>query len=332
MAIPIIVCDDSQMARKHLIRALPPEWPVDITQCAHGGEALDALRLGKNRVMFLDLTMPVLDGYQTLQAMRDEKLQCAVIVVSGDVQEQAVVRVLQLGALAFVRKPLEKDELANLLREHGLLEVRVSAPVQTVDVGANAITFRDCFREVCNVAMGRAAALLAKVMDVFVRLPIPSVNEIEPSELLMALSASQQDTRVSAVCQGYIASGIAGEALLLFHDASVKEIAALMKSQANNEQQELELFMDISSIIIGACLKGLAEQIDTPFSQGHPVVLGRHCKVTDIIKVNQARWKKMLSVEICYTLEKYNVSFDLLLLFTEDSIPRLQNKLAYMME
>jgi hypothetical protein len=40
----------------------------------------------------------------------------------------------------------------------------------------------------------------------------------------------------------------------------------------------------------------------------------------------------MLSVEICYTIEKYNVSFDLLLLFTEDSIQRLQNKLAFMME
>lgn len=331
MALPIIVCDDSQMARKQLIRALPSDWAVEITQCVHGAEALDALRAGKGRVMFLDLTMPVLDGYQTLQAMLSEKLSCKVIVVSGDVQEQAVSRVLQLGALAFMRKPIEKDDLLALLKEHNLLEHSPVAPLAVVDTGSS-LSFRDCFREVCNVAMGRAAALLAKVMDVFVRLPIPNVNEIEPSELLMALSASQSDARVSAVCQGYIASGIAGEALLLFHDASVKEIAALMKSQANNEQQELELFMDISSIIIGACLKGLAEQIDTPFSQGHPVVLGRHCKVTDIIKVNQSRWKKMLSVEICYTIEKYNVSFDLLLLFTEDSIQRLQNKLAFMME
>ncbi len=331
MATPIIVCDDSQMARKQLIRALPPDWAVDITQCAHGGEALEALRAGKGRVMFLDLTMPVLDGYQTLQAMLDEGLESKVIVVSGDVQEQAVARVHQLGALAFMRKPVEKDDLLLVLKEHDLLDVEPAATLTRSDTGTS-VNFRDCFREVCNVAMGRAAALLAKVMDVFVRLPIPNVNEIEPNELLMALSASQTDTRVSAVCQGYIASGIAGEALLLFHDASVKEIASLMKSQANNEQQELELFMDISSIIIGACLKGLAEQIDTPFSQGHPVVLGRHCKVTDIVKVNQARWKKMLSVEICYTLEKYNVSFDLLLLFTEDSIPRLQNKLAFMME
>src|SRR5262245_15213344 len=125
MALPIIVCDDSQMARKQLIRALPPEWAVDITQCAHGGEALEALRAGKGRMMFLDLTMPVLDGYQTLQAMQQEELNCKVIVVSGDVQEQAVVRVHQLGALAFMRKPVEKEDLLLLLKEHDLLD---SAP------------------------------------------------------------------------------------------------------------------------------------------------------------------------------------------------------------
>lgn len=328
MPTKVVVCDDSQMARKQLIRALPVDWPVDITQAVHGGEALDMVRAGKAEVLFLDLTMPVMDGYETLQNLRSEGLSPLIIVVSGDVQEQAVARVMRLGAAAFLRKPVEKAELEATLKSFGVLEKGTTVAQEQ----GNKPNFRDCFREVCNVSMGRAAALLAKVLDVFIRLPVPNVNEIEPSELLMALSSSSQDARVSAVCQGYIASGIAGEALLLFHDASIKEIASLMKTQANDEHQELELLMDIASIIIGACLKGLAEQIDTKFSQGHPVVLGRHCAVSDLINVNQKRWKKMLAVEICYTLEAYNVSFDLLLLFTEDTIPRLQDKLAFMME
>ena len=68
--IPLVVCDDSGMARKQLIRALPPEWPVSITQAGNGEEALAALRQGLGQVMLLDLTMPVLDGYQTLAALR----------------------------------------------------------------------------------------------------------------------------------------------------------------------------------------------------------------------------------------------------------------------
>ena len=68
--IPLLVCDDSAMARKQLIRALPADWPVSITQAAHGEEALAAIRQGLGPIMLLDLTMPVLDGYQTLAALQ----------------------------------------------------------------------------------------------------------------------------------------------------------------------------------------------------------------------------------------------------------------------
>ena len=105
--IPLLVCDDSAMARKQLIRALPPEWPVTLSQAANGEEALALVRQGQGQIMLLDLTMPVLDGYQTLAALRAEGLQSQVIVVSGDVQDEAVRRVRELGALAFIRKPAD---------------------------------------------------------------------------------------------------------------------------------------------------------------------------------------------------------------------------------
>ena len=46
---------------------------------------------------------------------------------------------------------------------------------------------RDCYQEIANVAMGRAGDLLARLLNVFVELPIPNVNFIEVSELRMAL-------------------------------------------------------------------------------------------------------------------------------------------------
>ena len=80
--IPLLVCDDSNMARKQLIRALPPEWPVSLSQANNGEEALALIRQGLGPVMLLDLTMPVLDGYQTLAALRAEGLSSKVIAVS----------------------------------------------------------------------------------------------------------------------------------------------------------------------------------------------------------------------------------------------------------
>ncbi|MBP8215181.1 MAG: response regulator, partial [Propionivibrio sp.] len=63
MPVSVLVVDDSPIARKMLIRALPAEWDIEITQASNGLEALAAYRAGKVDVMFLDLTMPDMDGY-----------------------------------------------------------------------------------------------------------------------------------------------------------------------------------------------------------------------------------------------------------------------------
>ena len=79
---------------------------------------------------------------------------------------------------------------------------------------------RDCYQEITNVAMGQAADRLARLLNVYVILPIPKVNMISASELHMALADTTSNENVSAVCQGFIGQGIAGEALLVFNDAS----------------------------------------------------------------------------------------------------------------
>ncbi|AJQ95973.1 hypothetical protein [Gynuella sunshinyii] len=194
--------------------------------------------------------------------------------------------------------------------------------------------YRDCFQEITNVAMGQAADLLARILNVFIVLPIPNVNILESSELHMALSAIDESRSVSAVCQGFIGGGISGEALLIFNDSSFSDVAHLRHNFNSdiNENVELELLMDISNVLIGACLRGIADQLDLKFSQGHPKVLGRHVNVEQLIKTNAQRWKKTLAIEVNYTIEEHDVNCDLLLLFTEDSFETLKTKADYLLE
>jgi len=121
MATPILVVDDSVMSRKLVIKALPPEWEVDIHQANNGSEALEVCRRGEAHVMFLDLTMPVMDGYEVLEALKTEGLNTLVIVISADVQPKAQERVRELGAIAFLKKPIKTDEIKQVLREYGIL-------------------------------------------------------------------------------------------------------------------------------------------------------------------------------------------------------------------
>lgn len=322
------------MARKQVIRALPAEWPVTISQACNGQEALELIRQGQIEVMLLDLTMPLLDGYETLAALQAEGLVCKVLVVSGDVQEEALRRVEELGALAFIKKPVDPEVLRDTLIEHGLFDPQATATamIQAAALGELKVNFRDALREVTNVAMGRAAALLARVLDVFVQLPVPQVNIFEVSELHMTLTDAQRGERLSAVCQGFIGDGIAGEALLLFHDSEIADMATLLNWQPEDDNETSEMLLDLASILIGACLAGIAEQIDVRFSQGHPTLLGEHSSIERLIHLNQQRKQKTLAVEISYSLESHNVHYDLLLLFTEDSIERLTNKIRYLMD
>lgn len=328
--IPLVICDDSNMARKQLLRALPAEWGVSVTQATNGLEGLEAVRRGLGEVMLLDLTMPIMDGYQTLAAIRAENLDVKIIVVSGDVQDEAVRRVLESGALAFIKKPADPDELKNTLTRLGLLGEPVPVPTIAPAMTGAVISFQDAFRETINVAMGRAAALLAKVLGVFVQLPVPTVDMFEVGELHMALADAHTSERLTAVCQGYIGGGIAGEALLIFHDSDIADMGLLMQRDSADYTDE-EMLLDLSTILIGACLSGIAEQIDVEFSQGHPQMLGSQGGIDDLIRINQTRWQKTLAVEISYSVEGHSINFDLLMLFTEDSVERLTKKLAYLM-
>lgn len=325
----LLVCDDSMVARKQVMRALPVNWPVTVTEACDGRQAMEAIRNGLGQVVLLDLTMPHMDGYQVLGALRDEGLSAKVIVISGDVQEEAVRRVRELGALAFLKKPFDQDELHQLLGQLGLMQAAGQARQDAVSSDV-AIGFREAFSETVNVAIGQAAALIAKVLGVFVQLPVPSVNLFEVGELHMALADAGSNQRLTAICQGFIGSGIAGEALLMFHDSEIADMAKLMRFQSA-EYSDMEMLLDFSSILISACLSSIAEQIDVVFSQGHPQILGQHGTIDELIRVNGQRWKKNLAVEISYSLEGHDIRFDLLLLFTEDSIERLTHKLAYLM-
>ncbi|MGB1199543.1 MAG: response regulator, partial [Thalassotalea sp.] len=149
----------------------------------------------------------------------------------------------------------------------------------------------------------------------------------------MALSAIERHESTSGICQGFIGAGVSGEALLILNDSSFKDVAALMNYQCEvDEGTELELLMDLANVLIGACLNGISGQLDMPFSQGHPVVLGQHRKVSELIAYNAKRWRRTLAIEISYSIEGYSVKCDLLLLFTEESMKILNNKLAYLLE
>ena len=146
----VLVCDDSLVARKQVAKCLPQDWDVAVHFAKNGQDALSALAEGKGDLLLLDLNMPVLDGYGTLEAIQQRGLKTKVIVVSGDIQPEAHERVTSLGALDFIRKPVEPAKLVEVLDKYNILHVEEKAQEEVTPLDPD---IRDCYQEITNIVL-----------------------------------------------------------------------------------------------------------------------------------------------------------------------------------
>ena len=117
----IMVVDDSKVVRNAAQKMLGREFDVIVAE--DGEEAWHLLQGDASfRVVFTDLTMPNLNGYELLRRIRaaeTEMQSMPVIVVTGaEDSEAARVRVLELGATDFVTKPFTTVDLLARARAH----------------------------------------------------------------------------------------------------------------------------------------------------------------------------------------------------------------------
>jgi len=117
----VLIVDDSRLARMALRKALPPALSGEVTEAGSGSEALKCIEASRFDLMFLDLTMPDMNGYELLKKLQDTGQALPTIVVSADVQPLAVERVIKLGAIALVKKSFKSNELDQVLARASLL-------------------------------------------------------------------------------------------------------------------------------------------------------------------------------------------------------------------
>ena len=120
MPLPILICDDSALARKQIARSLPKDWDITVNFAENGKIGLEAIRQKKGDIVFLDLNMPIMDGYQVLEEIKRDDLQAIVIVISGDIQPEAHRRVKELGAMEVIEKPINNPKLIATLEQYGI--------------------------------------------------------------------------------------------------------------------------------------------------------------------------------------------------------------------
>jgi DNA-binding response OmpR family regulator len=113
----VLVVDDDPDIRS-LLTELLGRAGFEVDAAAEGRAALRQLYESPPALVILDVAMPGLDGYQTLERIRDLS-DVPVLMLTARVQELEKVRGLSLGADDYVSKPFGRQEL--LARVHALL-------------------------------------------------------------------------------------------------------------------------------------------------------------------------------------------------------------------
>lgn len=114
----VLVTDDSLLARKSLIKVLRELEPeAEMIEAQNGLEALERYKERKREIsiVFLDLTMPVMDGFEALEKIVAFDPQARVVIVSADIQPKSQERVMASGAKTVIPKPISIDKMRTLL-------------------------------------------------------------------------------------------------------------------------------------------------------------------------------------------------------------------------
>ncbi len=231
-----------------------------------------------------------------------------------------------------MQKPVSPKQLEDIL-EPFKSDAASAAPKAEPVASTMRVGRREMYLEVVNVAMGRAADSLARFFDVFVHMPLPQVNVFEVSELTMTIRHLANNDNMSGICQGFSGEGLAGEALMLISDSSMKELLQILDYPDDGSvDNELEVLVDVSNVLISAFLSGLGEQAGLVFAQSYPAIIGQHLAVDKLVDGMRGTWKRTVTIEVSYAIGDTNIKCDLLLLLVDESLPLLDAKLAYLLD
>ncbi len=115
----ILITDDSITARRLLTFHLKEYKPAhfDILSAKDGADALFMLRDNEVDILFLDLTMPIVDGYSVAEFIHDRKLKVTIVIIAASLDKNAILKLSKLGIKHFLAKPIEKDRMVQILDE-----------------------------------------------------------------------------------------------------------------------------------------------------------------------------------------------------------------------
>lgn len=111
MGKKVLLCDDAQVIRVMLSRILAEAGYEIVGEASNGTQAVAAYRQLKPDLVFMDITMPEMNGIEAVRTICQEDPQAKIIICSAMGQRTHVVEAVEAGAKNFIIKPFEPAKI-----------------------------------------------------------------------------------------------------------------------------------------------------------------------------------------------------------------------------
>ncbi|MBL8156957.1 MAG: response regulator transcription factor [Anaerolineae bacterium] len=127
MTVRILIADDHKVVRQGLrmFLALDPDLEV-VGEAENGRIALEMARALLPDVVLMDLIMPEMTGVEATAAIRRELPDTEVIAVTSVLEDNSVIGAIRAGAIGYLLKDVEADELVRAIKAAGAGQVQLS--------------------------------------------------------------------------------------------------------------------------------------------------------------------------------------------------------------
>ncbi|MFY9926274.1 MAG: response regulator transcription factor [Opitutaceae bacterium] len=113
----ILLVDDEAHIRKFISLLLRHLGTTRIFEAPNGREAIDVFKKERPDLVMLDVNMPVMDGIETLRALKEIDPDCVVVMLTSLANRQTIDEAAALGANNYIRKDAPPEDIGRALAE-----------------------------------------------------------------------------------------------------------------------------------------------------------------------------------------------------------------------
>src|SRR3954470_3849573 len=173
MTIRILIADDHAVVRQGLkmFLSLDPELEI-LGEAGDGKKAIEMARQLQPDIVLMDLLMPVLGGVEATAQIRREMPDVEVIALTSVLEDKSVVDAVRAGAIGYLLKDTESDELIRAIKAAAAGKVRLSPKaaarlMREVRTPDNPETLTDRETDVLRLlAMGQSNKEIAQTLSI----------------------------------------------------------------------------------------------------------------------------------------------------------------------